>query len=470
MNAPRLSLRTLVVVWWTLAGALALSPLARGEEGSHPRYQLEVGQELVYRTTDPPIEKGEGDNKYTSHVVTEWQFNVIDRRDDGAWRLVFVERISVTYLRDGQENKQQAVLDGYLDLPPDGRFTENPTLGPMADPSLVFPPLPVDADGSQWSASQAIDETRREFTRAPESSAGECRFSEVAHTIFDPIYEMSTKRDYVFDVARGLVSKLKTTKRYGWSLLKGADSVEHYELVSSRMLSDTDHERLAAEMSQYLEVRDKYQPLVSQAGSDFGRAFALMRDSKQLLTELRAQLTLPAVQSLVDQKLEEHERVQKFAISDALRFAPLMNQPAPDWQTTDLDGHPKSLSDYRGQVVLLDFWYRGCGWCTRAMPQLKQLATDFEGQAVAILGINSDRDLDDARAVIKAMALNYPTLKNGEGADSISAKFKISGWPTFVMIDPKGVVRYIHFGHKPTLRQEIGDKIRELLAESALPK
>jgi thiol-disulfide isomerase/thioredoxin len=452
-----------------LAGVLAPSSLLRGEEPALPKYKLDVGQELVYRTTDPPAEQGEGDNKYSRQVVTEWRVNVIDRRDDDTWRLVFVQKLSVTYVRGGKEDKQQLAVDGYVDLAPDGRFQENPTLGPLANPSIIFPPLPPEANAKAWSASLSIDETKREFTASPESTAAAFRFGEVAHTIFDPIYEMSTRRDYAFDVAKGLVSKVTTTTTSGWPRPE-PPSVQTIELVSLRQLEGVDREKFAAEMGRYLEARETYESQADEARSDFSRAAPLMSAAKRTLGDLRGQLTLPDVQKLVDDKLEEHERSEKFVLGDAVKFAPLMNQPAPDWKTTDLDGNPKSLSDYRGQVVLLDFWYRGCGWCTRAMPQLKQLAADFEGQQVALLGVNNDRNLDDARVVINAMALNYPTLKNGEGADSISAKFKINGWPTFVMIDQEGVVRYIHFGYQPTLRQVVGDKIRELLAKSAAPK
>lgn len=99
------------------------------------------------------------------------------------------------------------------------------------------------------------------------------------------------------------------------------------------------------------------------------------------------------------------------------------------------------------------------------MPQIKQLTDDFSGQEVAILGMNSDDNLDDARFVIDRLKLNYATLKNGEAADRINSKYKIRGWPTLVVIDRNGVVRHLHFGYSPTLRKDLAKKIRELLAE-----
>jgi hypothetical protein len=63
------------------------------------------------------------------------------------------------------------------------------------------------------------------------------------------------------------------------------------------------------------------------------------------------------------------------------------------------------------------------------------------------------------------MGLNYDTLKNGENEEGIHAKYGVQGWPTLVILDGAGVVRHIHIGYSPRLREELGKKVRELLAE-----
>ena len=88
----------------------------------------------------------------------------------------------------------------------------------------------------------------------------------------------------------------------------------------------------------------------------------------------------------------------------------VLNKTAATWTTTDLAGQKHSLEDYRGQVVALDFWYRGCGWCLRAMPQVKALADQFHGQPVVILGVNTDQKDADAQFVVDKLQLNYLTL------------------------------------------------------------
>jgi hypothetical protein len=79
--------------------------------------------------------------------------------------------------------------------------------------------------------------------------------------------------------------------------------------------------------------------------------------------------------------------------------------------------------------------------------------------------MNNDRELENARFVIEKMKLNYETLKNGENEEGIHAKYGVQGWPTLVILDGAGVVRHIHIGYSPRLREELGQKVRELLAE-----
>jgi thiol-disulfide isomerase/thioredoxin len=123
-------------------------------------------------------------------------------------------------------------------------------------------------------------------------------------------------------------------------------------------------------------------------------------------------------------------------------------------------GSPRSLEACRGKVVVLDFWYRGCAWCIRAMPQVKQIAAHFQGRPVEVFGMNTDRGEADAKFVVDKLALNYPTLK-GEG---VPEKYGVSGFPTLLVIDQAGVLRDIHVGYSPTLAKNVIASVEKLLA------
>jgi thiol-disulfide isomerase/thioredoxin len=139
--------------------------------------------------------------------------------------------------------------------------------------------------------------------------------------------------------------------------------------------------------------------------------------------------------------------------------AAVVGKPAAEWEAKDLQGKSHALNDFHGKVVLLDFWYRGCGWCMRAMPQIIQLADEFKDQPVAILGMNTDQNEKDAQFVVDAMKLNYPVLK----AHGIPEKYKVQGFPTLVIIDPNGKVADLHVGYSPTLREDVGAIVKSLL-------
>lgn len=94
------------------------------------------------------------------------------------------------------------------------------------------------------------------------------------------------------------------------------------------------------------------------------------------------------------------------------------------------------------------------------MPQMVQLADDFKGRPVAVLGMNTDRKPEDARFVVDAMHLNYPVLK----AEGLPEKYKVRGFPTLIVIDSEGKVADVHVGYSPTLREDVGKTIEGLLA------
>ena len=137
----------------------------------------------------------------------------------------------------------------------------------------------------------------------------------------------------------------------------------------------------------------------------------------------------------------------------------MVGKPAEAFETKDIDGKAVKLADLKGKVVVLDFWYRGCGWCIKAMPQMNGLAEDFAGKPVAIFGMNTDANEEDARFVIEKMGLKYPTLK----AIGLPEKFGVQGFPTLIVIDQEGKVHDLHVGYTPTLREDVGRQIKALL-------
>jgi peroxiredoxin len=135
---------------------------------------------------------------------------------------------------------------------------------------------------------------------------------------------------------------------------------------------------------------------------------------------------------------------------------------AADWETEDFDGKRHRLADYRGKVVILEFWYRGCPFCVRSMPQQK-----YRNKGVVVLGMNIDEDDEGARSVIKQMALNYPNLKALPGKIWAVYNAKSLGYPVLYVLDQNGRVVDIHTGYSPQLAQRVGAVVEKLLQKTA---
>jgi thiol-disulfide isomerase/thioredoxin len=170
---------------------------------------------------------------------------------------------------------------------------------------------------------------------------------------------------------------------------------------------------------------------------------------------------LPIVKDRLGEQIKAHDRRAAFRIEEAQRRASVVGHPAPRWEAADLNGHVHSIDEFRGKVVILDFFTRGCGCCTMTMPQIKQLAAEFQDQSVVVLGMFFGED-SDARFDVDKLGINFLTLKVDK---ELLAKYRVTGIPTFVIIDQKGIVQDMRFGYTPTLQNDLGETARELLTK-----
>jgi peroxiredoxin len=137
--------------------------------------------------------------------------------------------------------------------------------------------------------------------------------------------------------------------------------------------------------------------------------------------------------------------------------------PAPPFSTARLDGGTVTLESLRGRVVLLNFWAVGCPPCRIEMPELEKIHRRYSGRGLQVLGVtemNPERD-EVARAVAE-IGVTYPVLLDPDAR--IGALYGIEAHPTSVVIDVRGLVRFVNAGYLRGEERGIERAIRKALA------
>jgi cytochrome c biogenesis protein CcmG, thiol:disulfide interchange protein DsbE len=115
-----------------------------------------------------------------------------------------------------------------------------------------------------------------------------------------------------------------------------------------------------------------------------------------------------------------------------------IGKKAPDFTVKDSD-HTVSLSDYKGKVVLLNFWATWCSPCVQEMPSLVELQRRMKDKGVVVLGVSIDVDEGGYHKFIRDHGVNFVTVRDGkQTSPNLYGTF---GWPETYVIDRTGTIR-----------------------------
>lgn len=138
---------------------------------------------------------------------------------------------------------------------------------------------------------------------------------------------------------------------------------------------------------------------------------------------------------------------------------PQIGEAAPEFSLPKLDGATARLSDYAGDVVLLEFWTSSCVGCIGATPKLNRLHERYRGAGFAVVSVNMDGDGGaEAAEVAKRRALRYPVLLD---PGAVADRYGIYATPTAILLDAEGVVRAVHKGN--VTERRLDQQIQALL-------
>ena len=147
----------------------------------------------------------------------------------------------------------------------------------------------------------------------------------------------------------------------------------------------------------------------------------------------------------------------------ALAASGLQGQSAPDFALKSSNGENLRLSEFRGDVVMINFWATWCGPCRQEMPLLDELYQRYQRVGFSLLGVNIDDDPRRAMRMIEELGVGFPVLFDAEKA--VSQLYKVDAMPVTVLVDREGNVRYVHHGYKPGYEDKYLDQVRSLLRE-----
>ena len=140
----------------------------------------------------------------------------------------------------------------------------------------------------------------------------------------------------------------------------------------------------------------------------------------------------------------------------------MIGKSAPNFSVTDIDGNLIALKNYRGKVVLLDFWSTTCGPCIAEMPNVKKVYDAYKGMGFDVIGVSLDDDEAKLHDFLKVCDLPWRQIFTGEGWETpIRKQYNVRGIPSPWLIDGEGkIISY----------QARGAALKKLVAEAVKEK
>ncbi|MBS1840964.1 MAG: TlpA family protein disulfide reductase [Acidobacteria bacterium] len=185
------------------------------------------------------------------------------------------------------------------------------------------------------------------------------------------------------------------------------------------------------------------------------------------------------------QQSQNAQSDQPASLADAARQARANKQPAPKTaKVLDDDNFPRAhaatgqkapevtasaggktfqLSDFRGRVVLLDFWASWCGPCRNALPKLKQLQSVYGGDQFTVISISADDDQRTWQSFVSSHQMTWLQQFDGNGA--IRNSFGVNSFPTYILIGRDGTIlnRYVGEDYIASVLDRIGPDVKKAL-------
>jgi thiol-disulfide isomerase/thioredoxin len=140
-------------------------------------------------------------------------------------------------------------------------------------------------------------------------------------------------------------------------------------------------------------------------------------------------------------------------------------QAAPNFKLPDLTGQQVSLDQFKGKIVMLDFWATWCGPCRMTMPVVENLQKEY-ADTMVLLAINLQESRDAVRDYTRAQGIRARVLLDQEG--SVGQMYGAEGIPLQILIDKQGIIRFAMSGFDPRMASRLRAEINKLRSPAEL--
>lgn len=146
-----------------------------------------------------------------------------------------------------------------------------------------------------------------------------------------------------------------------------------------------------------------------------------------------------------------------------MTFAAISSGPAGNFTLKSAAGQNIKLSEFRGQVVLINFWASWCGPCRQEMPHLDAIHKKYKSLGFTVFGVNVEQDREMADKILRDIPVTFPILFDDE--NTVSKLYDVDAMPVTILVDRNGEVRFMHKGYRPGYEEEYEKQVRALVRE-----
>ena len=140
-----------------------------------------------------------------------------------------------------------------------------------------------------------------------------------------------------------------------------------------------------------------------------------------------------------------------------------LSGPAPDITLKSTTGQNIRLADYKGKVVMVNFWASWCGPCRQEMPLLEKMHKDYKDAGFVLLGVNVDAEAADRDKFLAETPVTFPVLDDSE--NTATEVFGVEAMPSSYFVDKNGNLAHLHKGYKPGEEAAYIAVIKKLVAK-----